>query len=415
MPWSPKIENTDWDKLTARIELTESRTRERLAGLIATIPQSIQKAIRSVKDRYAYREYTIDGRRCQYMGMKAEWNQETEEISSITLHLKNDTAEYALQLVSSQNGEYTLFIAPKQGIVSIEEPADPVESIKLLTRLWVDQVDTVVPKKSRKIVPKSHTRTKDHLPSTTSVSKDGNATVVVPQETQEWSEQILKDHFPQFEQRIAGVDVLKVYGRQAQDRTYEMVFDIKESSSLIIKKENNGAYAVSAGTPTGLFDYYAKDIINIWKTRERRIVFNKQTKSVSLPLSERQSFIDRNPGVWFSFHPHIEDKLVWKNETVTIAQAKAIGWFHDQEFDFGGGRPRQKLIATKKKDSAILWLQRADSTESDYFVVIVNENGDVTSSISRNRATPLISTTATPEENAIIEHIRQGIKPPTLK
>ena len=127
--------DTKWDTLVSGIELIEQKTQKTLKDLIATIPESVQKTIRSVKDRYAYREYSVDGRRCQYMGMKAEWNQETEEISNITLHLKNGTEEYTLELASSKNGEYILFIAPKQGIVSIKELADPMKPIELLTSL----------------------------------------------------------------------------------------------------------------------------------------------------------------------------------------------------------------------------------------------------------------------------------------
>ena len=73
----------------------------------------------------------------------------------------------------------------------------------------------MAPRKPRKTISKFRTRVGNYPPPTTSVLRDDK--VEVPEAIQESSEQILKDHFPQFEQRIAEVDVLKVYGRKAQD------------------------------------------------------------------------------------------------------------------------------------------------------------------------------------------------------
>ncbi len=52
------------------------------------------------------------------------------------------------------------------------------------------------------------------------------------------SARILTEHFAGISRTISGIDVTQVYGRRSQDGKYEMVFDIKDSQSIIVWQDD---------------------------------------------------------------------------------------------------------------------------------------------------------------------------------
>ena len=398
-----KTTPTTWDKLVKKIETIELRVNEDLKNLRdKSLPNSVHEAIQNVKKIYGYKKYMIDGKSATFDGITVIWDKQTG-VSDILVHLKSWTRDIELDI------RHSLYTDMSGSPQPYQMRRKGNNSLVILTSS--DAQKSEKPQEERIGVRTPVKRSTPNKSSAQAVMSDARPQANTMNDEFEKSRYILLISFPNFKRSIDNIDVTKVYGKKSPDWEYEMVFDIKDSPWLIVRKNQKGTYEIGVNQ-NGHMDQHAKEIITIW-TQEKQIKLNQEEgQSISLPPSERQSFIDSFPGRGFSFHPNTNTALLWKSETITIPQAKAIAWFHEKEFDFGGYHPRQQLIATKKKNSADLWLQRADSKDYNYFVIIVKENGEVVASIKRNVWTSIISTTATPEENAIIERIRKSVKKP---
>ena len=386
-PWSPTV-NTEWDTLVSGIELVERTTRKTLTDLIAMIPESVQKTIRSVKDRYAYREYSIDGRRCQYMGMKAEWNEETGEISNITLRLKSGTREYTPQLASSNTGEYTLYTTRGQDIVSIKELVDPMTPIQLLTSLWLDQVDRMAPRKPRKTISKFRTRVgKDHQTALSlgvpdSAINNWNQPITF----EEWMEESVKAEilrtFAPFldpkkisipkapDSEAYAINKVQWYKIKLKGNSYAAVVRLSlkdESKRIEIYRREDGRYYINVddeknrGTELGSF-YYGE-----WSGREGKYIYDNASWKISIEATSMQRWLDtlgkkhgitRNMQQWENTGKF---PLSWKNMPITYQQASVIIAFEWTQYDFWDGlNGKLEILPDIESSSLQVGMRRGD-------------------------------------------------------
>lgn len=427
-PYATNHEENEWNKIVKKIETIHFNTQIRLNQLKeASLPESVHRIIQDVKQIYGHQAYLFNNDVWIYNGMTVEWDKNTGKIQSIILSVQ--VGNHTLQFLVNPKGSYDILSTNSDDeMVRVGYENNSKYWIRIWTNDWKeDHPDATDKENYQKILPKIRKSvwgrgSKWKIPSPVGTVATTQAIPPHPVEKNDTESQgILTEHFAGISREIPGIDGSTVYGRKSQKGEYEMVFDIKDSPILICGKDTTGKYSVSSVT-NGSFDHYSEGIMMIW-TQEHRIVYDEKTKNISLPLTERQIFIERFPEKGFSLHPNTKKDLYWNGEWVSLNQAKVIEAFEGKMFDFWGTYGMKKLKISKNKRTTDqnytvtdLYLTRENSTDDDYFVIIIGDSniswGPVMASIKRSWFTYIIWTTANTAEETLIQAVRARLTHP---
>ncbi len=441
-PKSWEQEKTQWDKTVERMQKVELKAQEDLKTLKElSVPESVHRAFQTIKKMYGYQPYLFNDEVWVYDGMKVEWDKNTEKIQSIALSVK--VGNRTLQFLVSPEGSYDIrstYIDDEEVWVGYEN--NKKYWIRIWTKDWKKEhpIDATDEENYRKILPKRNkviswwkvgALTKkwwERIQSwkTWGIDDIKQIPIAIVEKNTAESARILTEHFAGISRIISWVDVVQVYGRRSQDGKYEMVFDIKDSQSIIVWQDDgkkNYKVSVSKNGERDDSSDFASRIIIWWK--ENKMSF--QNNSISLAPTERQKFLDRynqKMNGAFSLNPWSTTNLIWNETGITLDQAKVIEAFENQEVDFWGSYWKGKIridIHRIPNFSILLaheiWLQRENKEgvdENDYFVIIVR-NADIQWSpiqVSIKRSgflTSIFWTTSNSAEERLIQQVRDRL------
>ncbi len=110
--------DADWYNLT---ENTVSRAKMEREELGKRIRQEIRDTVASIREKYAYQEYTIDDEPASFDSLEVLWDPTTQKISRSIIHLKQGAAKYEVPVSKNEKWDISLWNNKKWKVLSVEE------------------------------------------------------------------------------------------------------------------------------------------------------------------------------------------------------------------------------------------------------------------------------------------------------
>ncbi len=108
----------DWYNITENTVIKAKMEREELSKRIR---QEIRDTVASIREKYAYKEYTIDDEPASFDSLEVLWDPTTQKISRSIIHLKQGAAKYEVPITQNEKWGMSLWSHGKWGLHSVKE------------------------------------------------------------------------------------------------------------------------------------------------------------------------------------------------------------------------------------------------------------------------------------------------------